>query len=248
MKIISLFLLALCIGFSASAQKGKAKPKPKGKTTAKKPVKKGKTSSKMKTSGEDEFDFFQCYEGGGPCTFTLVKGDTLVYAVNKAGKSYDLFIVTNKFTNNALVDYSWYTSATDNRKGKVQINANGLMKSAKYLLDVAAGDTKLTDGSTFWLSEKGYKEIAAQRSTKFSLDNGSEETFNSPEADESNHTIKYKEKEMLLEGFMIENKALGQAGRKELSFLNISTNLLLLKADTDTGSVLLKEVRKSSAR
>jgi hypothetical protein len=252
MKKGFLFLMMLLsIVLAANAQKGK-KPvkKPIKRTTATKgKTTKGKNGSKIKTSGDDEYDLFICYEGGGPCTFTLLKGDTLVYKVNQTGKSFDLFVIPNKFESATIADYSWYTSAPDSRSGKVQVSAAGLLKGAKYLLNYASGDTKLSDGSTLWLSEKSYKEIAAKTGAKMSIDNSSEETFKSPESgDESNVTIQYKSKEILLEGFAIENKAIGEMGRKELSYLNISTNLLLLKAEFDNGSMVLKEVRQNISR
>lgn len=242
MKLVALVSFMLLLGFGAVAQK--AKPKPKGKAPVKKSSKvKSKAGTKVKTTGEDEYDLFICYEGGGPCTFTILKNDTLVYNVNQQGKSYDLYIIPNKFDASTIADYSWYTSAPDNRSGKVQLNSNCLLKASKYLFNLASGDTKLTDGSTLWLSEKTYKEIAASKPASMTIDNGGAENFSSPSADESNVTISYKQKEITLEGFAIQNKEVGASGRKELSYLNISSNLLLLKADLDGTSMVLKQVR-----
>ena len=114
------FLLSLCcsmilsLGLWAQAKPlSKSAPKPvaaKPKTTAAKPKTstKGKTatkskksnSSKLNTSGDMEFEELICYEDG-PCTFTIVRKDTLVYEVNAAGKQYDLFIIPNKFESSS---------------------------------------------------------------------------------------------------------------------------------------------------
>ncbi len=247
-SILVLLICVFCAQNSILAQKGKKAPAKKTAAKGKAKTSKTKKGSKLKTTGDDELDIFTCYEGGGPCTFTILKGDTLVYSVNSSGKSYEMFVVANKFTSNVLADYSWYTTTPDGRNGKVQINANGLMKGGKYLLNLASGDTKLTDGSTIWLSEKSYKDIAAKTGAKMSIDNGAEETYNSPEADESNVSVKYKGNEILLEGFAIENAAAGNKGRNELSYMNVSDNLLLLKADLVSGSMILKEVRASKTR
>jgi hypothetical protein len=251
MQMKLFFLLAvffLTASNNLMAQK-KAKAKtPVKKTASKSKTAKKKTGTKIKTSTDDELDIFMCFEGGGPCTFTILKGDTLIYTVNQNSTSYDMYIVANKFTANALADYNWYTTETQARKGKIQINALGLTKGNKYLFNYTSGDTKLNDASTIWLSEKSYKEIAAGTGSKISIDNGAEETFKSPEVDESNVTITYKGNQVSLEGFAIQNKSVGEAGRKELSYLNISDNLLLLKADLEGSSIVLKEVRASKTR
>src|SRR6516162_2217216 len=71
-----------------------AKPKTTTSTSSKsKTSSKGKKSSsnarKLNTSGDMEFEELICYEDG-PCTFTIVRKDTLVYEVSSAGKTYDL--------------------------------------------------------------------------------------------------------------------------------------------------------------
>jgi hypothetical protein len=242
MKFIALLILAFGIAFSADAQK------PKGK---KAPVKKGaktksKKGSKIKTAGEDELDLFICYEGG-PCTFSILKGDTLVYEVNQAGKSYQMYVIPNKFDAATSADYNWVTTAPDGRSGKVGISTAGLKTSNKLITNLTAGDLKLTDATTLWVSEKVFKEITKGKSGII-IDGGAAENFSSPEADASIITISYKNKSVDLDGFLIENKPEGQAGRKAISILNISQNLLVLKIDTDMGSMVLKEVRANKAR
>lgn len=244
MKLLALLTLLITLTLNTQAQK--AKPKPKGKAPVKKGAK-GKTSTKVKTTGDSEYDLFICYEGGGPCTFTILKGDTLVYDVNQSGKSYQLMVIPNKFDANLIADFNWLTSAPDNRAGKVTVNTTGLKTASKYMTNLPAGDLKLTDASAFWISEKTFKEITTGKSS-IAFDGGNPENFSSPEADESNVTIAYKAKQISLEGFAIQNKPLGQNGRKEISILNISQNLLILKADLDNGSMVLKEVRANKAR
>jgi hypothetical protein len=46
-----------------------------------------------------------------------------------------------------------------------------------------------------------------------------------------------------LDGFAVENKREGEAGRKELWVLNVSNNLLIIKLDNSSWSMQLKEVR-----
>ena len=243
MKLIALFTVLF---FSISAiQAQKAKPKKPVKKTASKT--KSKTGSKIKTTGDDEYDLFICYEGGGPCTFTILKGDTLVYDVNQAGKSFQLFVVPNKFDAATIADFNWTTSAPDSRSGKVQVSTTGLKTATKYVTNFTAGDLKLTDASAVWISEKTFKEITTGKSA-LTIDGGTPENYSSPDADESNVTITYKDKQILLEGFAIQNKGLGQNGRKEITILNISQNLLIIKADLDGSNMVLKEVRANKSR
>jgi hypothetical protein len=84
-----LFFLLVCLACIGGIQ-AQTKTAPKTTTTAKKkPAAKPKKSTvkKVKTSsGGQEFDELICYEDG-PCTFNILKGDTLVYEVNSAESS-----------------------------------------------------------------------------------------------------------------------------------------------------------------
>src|ERR1700730_15341333 len=106
--IFSLALLAQAKPVSKTAPKPKTVTKiaAKPKTSTKgKPSTKGKKSSanskKLSTSGEMEFEEVICYEDG-PCTFTIIKKDTLVYEVNAAGQQYNLMVIPNKFDPAAI--------------------------------------------------------------------------------------------------------------------------------------------------
>ncbi len=247
MKFLLLLPVFLLMTMMADAQKAKPKGKGATKKSASKGKVKGKKGGKIKTSGEDEYDLFLCYEGGGACTFTILKGDTLVYDVSKAGKNYQLFVIPNKFDAATVADFNWFTTGGDNSSGKVTVNGTGLLGATKYVTNLTAGDVKLTDASAIWLSEKNYKEIVNGKSS-MSFDGSTPEPFFSPQADESNVTITYKDKQITLEGFALQNKDLGQAGRKEISVLNISSNLLMIKMDLDGTSMVIKEVRQNKSR
>ena len=102
---------------TASASKSKSKSSRK------------KNAKKIKTSGGDtEFEEVICYEDG-PCTFNVLKGDTLVYEVNASGKHYNLMVVTNKFDAATIADFNWLTSAPDSKAGHVSINTQAITTS-----------------------------------------------------------------------------------------------------------------------
>jgi hypothetical protein len=227
MKLLAMFVFLFTITLSSQAQKSK-------------------TRTKIKTNGEDELDFFQCYEGGA-CTFTILKGDTLVYEVNQKGKSYQMFIIPNKFTANAVADFNWYTSAPDSRSGKVSINAVGLKTGSNLITNLPTGELKITDAtSTMWISEKEFKEIT-KGGTSMGIDGSVPEVFASPEADAANVTITYKTRSIDLDAFLVQSKEVTKS-KKELAILNISDNLLIVKAELDNGSMVLKEVRQNNSR
>jgi hypothetical protein len=196
----------------------------------------------MKTSEEREFEEVICYENG-PCTFNILKKDTLVYEVNTAGKQYSLFIVPNKFQSNTIADFNWRTTGAEPKSGHVVISSPALNSGKRYMIDLPSGELKLTDASSLWLSSINFKEIS-KGETAMTLDNSGPENFRSPEADAVSTDINYKGKQLSLEGFSIQTKPEGEAGRKEIWVLNISTNLLIIKLDNNSYSMVLKEVRE----
>jgi hypothetical protein len=171
-----------------------------------------------------------------------VRKDTLVYEVNSAGKSYDLLIVPNKFDGVSLADFNWKQVGGDNKSGHVVINSTGINNARKYVFNLASGETKLSDASSIWLSNLNFKEIA-KGETSLSIDDGQAETFKSPPADAVSTDINYKGKPLSIEGFALQNKPEGEAGRKEIWIMNVSNNLLLIKLDNGSWSMRLKEVR-----
>ena len=245
--LISVGLMAQAKPLAKTSTKPAA-PKPKTTSTAKPKAKtssKGKKSSsnsrKLNTSGEMEFEELICYEDG-PCTFTIVRKDTLVYEVNSAGKTYDLLIIPNKFDGVSLADFNWKMVGGDNKSGHVVINSTGINNARKYVFNLPGGETKLTDASSIWLSNTNFKEIAKGETT-MSIDDGQLETFKSPPADAVSTDINYKGKPLSIEGFALQNKPEGEAGRKEIWIMNVSNNLLLIKLDNVSWSMRLKEVR-----
>jgi hypothetical protein len=241
---LGLWAQAKPISKTSPAKPVAAKPKPattaKGKTSSK-----GKKSSssarKLNTSGDMEFEELICYEDG-PCTFTIVRKDTLVYEVNAAGKQYDLLVIPNKFDGVSLADFNWKMIGGDNKAGHVVINSAAINSARKYIINLPGGELKLTDASAFWLSNLNFKEIA-KGETSMSIDNGDAETFKSPPADAVSTDINYKGKPLSIEGFALQNKPEGEAGRKEIWVMNVSNNLLLIKLDNGSWSIRLKEVR-----
>jgi hypothetical protein len=246
MKTLLVITTALLMSTGLSAQTTKAPAKKTSTSSAKgKTAAKGKKSSKgvkIKTSEGSEFDEVICYENG-PCTFNILKKDTLVYEVNAAGKQYNLFIIPNKFQANTIADFNWKTTGSDPKSGHVVINASALNAGKRYLMDFPGGELKLTDASAVWLSNVNFKEVT-KGETAITFDGSTSENFKSPEADAVSADVNYKGKQMSLEGFSIENKPEGEAGRKEVWVLNISTNLLILKLDNGAYSIMLKEVRQ----
>lgn len=238
MKKLGLIALLFVLACSTQAQKKTVKKAPAKKSSAK-----GKKSSSKKktTSGEGVLDELICYEGG-PCTFNIHKGDTLVYAVTNADKNYNFLVIPNKFDVGTGADFNWVMTDPINRKGRVTISAAAL-KSGKRLINYfSGGDLKLTDASAVWLATDNFKDITSGE-TKIAMDSGEPETFSSPENDAVTPTINYKGKEISLDGFAIESKPGGNASRKELWVLNITNNLLIIKMDLGW-TIELKEIRE----
>ena len=256
MKFLVALFCSLMVSFGVFAQAKVAKttptkPKPvaaKPKTgTAVKPKAKPKakksssSSSKLNTSGEMEFEELICYEDG-PCTFTIVRKDTLVYEVNASGKQYDLLIIPNKFDGVSIADFNWKMIGGENKSGHVVINSTGINSARKYMFTLPGGELKLSDASSFWLSNLNFKEIAKGETT-LAVDGGETETFKSPPADAVSTDINYKGRPLSIEGFALQNKNEGESGRKEIWVMNVSNNLLVIKLDNVSWSMKLKEVR-----
>jgi hypothetical protein len=239
-----LLLLALLIGTAtqveAQKKKGKAKTSAKGK--------KGKKSKKLKTGGIADFDELVCYDDG-PCTFSIHKGDTLVYEVNQAGRQYYMMVIPNKFDDAAVADFNWGTTDLDRKGGHVVINGQGLKNSKRYVTMVQTGEQKLNDASFLWFCGDNFSEISKNRQTSVVLDNGAAETFTSPaDGDAVSLNINYKGTPIELEGFLVQNKTEGSVGRKYFWVMNITTNLLFFKMDTGNMTMTLKEVREKKGK
>jgi hypothetical protein len=246
--IISLGLYAQAKPLSKTAPKPVAKKaapaKPKTGTTSKTKAKKSSSNAKkLNTSGDMEFEELICYEDG-PCTFTIIRKDTLVYEVSTAGRQYDLFVIPNKFDGVSLADFNWKIPS-ENKSGHVVINSAGINNGRKYMFNLPGGELKLTDASSFWMSNLNFKEIAKGETT-LSIDDGGLETFKSPPADAVSTDINYKGRPLSIEGFALQNKPEGEAGRKEIWIMNVSNNLLLIKLDNNSWSMKLKEVRMNT--
>jgi hypothetical protein len=238
-----LWLLAMFVFTTAGAQ---AQTKKTSKTATKKTGAKSKTNKRLKTSsGGVALDELDCIENG-PCSFRIRKGDTLVYDVSGAGQQYTLLIIPNKFENTTIADFNWITmSGADKKTGHVVINTVALTTSKKYITSLLPGEIKLSDASMFWLCNSSFKEIAYDpKQTSVTFDNNAPEVFSSPEEDAVSTPINYKGNPIELDGFLIENKPEGSAGRKEIWILNTTSNLLMFKIDNGTTTMLLKEVKE----
>ncbi len=238
-KILVFSLLALVAG-GAFAQ---AKAKTAAKAMAKKSATKSKRVTKKSTASvKTEFDELVCYEDG-PCTFSIHRGDTLVYDVNTTGSNYTMLVVPNKFDAGVVADFNWITTGSVNKKGHVTISGKALESGKSYLASLPEGELKLTDASTLWLGGENFKDLS-NKETPVSFDNGAAETFKSPEEDAVSAPVNYKGKEISLEGFAIQTKAEGEPDRKEIWVLNVSSNLLMFKINSNNFSMQLKEVRE----
>jgi len=236
--LLSCFVTATIFAQTKTTTTAKKAP---AKTTAK-TKKKSSKSNKLKTTGEMEFEEVVCYEDG-PCTFTIVKRDTLVYEVNTAGKQYTLYVIPNKFDAATIADFNWKLVGAEGRSGHVVVNTKALNGGKRYMVDLPSGELKLNDASSLWLSSANFKEIAKGETT-VTLDNNQPETFKSPEADAVTVPINYKGKPLTLEGFSMQTKPEGEADRKEIWAMNISSNMLMIKVDNGNYTMQLKEVRE----
>ena len=245
-SILSAFFFVFISG-SLLAQTTAPASKTAPKKTAAKGKKKSGSAKKLKTTGEVEYEEVICYEDG-PCTFSILKGDTLVYDVNAAGKQYSLYVIPNKFDAGTIADFNWISGGSDIKSGHVVLGTQALASARKYLTALPAGELKLTDASAIWLSNVNFKEITKGQSS-LALDNDAAETFSSPETDAVTLPINYKATTLTLDGFAVQDKPEGQTGRKEIWILNISNNLLLIKVDNGGNfSMQLKEVREKKAK
>ena len=232
--IFSLFLLTAG-ALATNAQT--AKP------GAKKSAIKGKKVTKKNTSTvKTEFDELVCYEDG-PCTFSIHKGDTLVYDVFVPGSQYTLMVVPNKFDAGVVADFNWIATGSVNKKGHVIISAKALQSGKSYLSTLPEGELKLTDASALWLGADNFKDLS-NKATPVTFDNGKQETFLSPDEDAVSAPVNYKGKDISLEGFAIQTKPEGEPDRKEIWVLNISSNLLMFKISSTNFTMQLKEVHE----
>ncbi len=237
MKKILVFAVSLLAFGVMSAQTKTAKP------AAKKAASKSKRVTKKSTSAvKTEFDELVCYEDG-PCTFSIHKGDTLVYDVYTPGSQYTMNVVPNKFDAGVVADFNWIATGSVNKKGHVTISAKALQSGKSYLSTLPEGELKLTDASALWLGADNFKDLS-NKETPVSFDNGKQETFLSPDEDAVSAPVNYKGKEISLEGFAIQTKAEGEPDRKEIWVLNISSNLLMFKISSTNFTMQLKEVHE----
>ena len=236
-KMIVFSMLLLAVG-AISAQTKTAKPAAK-KTAATK----GKRVTKKSTSAvKTEFDELVCYEDG-PCTFSIHKGDTLVYDVYTPGNQYTMLVVPNKFDAGVVADFNWLTTGSVNKKGHVTISSKALQSGKSYLSSLPEGELKLTDASALWLGADNFKDLS-NKQTPVTFDNGKAETFMSPDEDAVSAPVNYKGKDISLEGFAIQTKAEGEPDRKEIWVLNVSSNLLMFKISSNNFTMQLKEVHE----
>ena len=237
MKKIIVFSMLLLVAGAISAQTKTSKPAAKKAATKSKRVTK-KSTSAVKT----EFDELVCYEDG-PCTFSIHKGDTLVYDVYTPGSQYTLLVIPNKFDAGVVADFNWIATGGINKKGHVTVSAKALQTGKSYLSTLPEGELKLTDASALWLGEGNFKDLS-NKETAVSFDNGSAEKFVSPDEDAVSSPVNYKGKDISLEGFAIQTKAEGEPDRKEIWVLNVSSNLLMFKISSTNFTMQLKEVRE----
>jgi hypothetical protein len=229
--VFSIFLLTL--GAVSAQTKPAAK---KGATKSKRVTK--KSTSAVKT----EFDELVCYEDG-PCTFSIHRGDTLVYDVYTPGNQYTMLVVPNKFDAGVVADFNWIATGSVNKKGHVTISSKALQSGKSYLSTLPEGELKLTDASALWLGADNFKDLS-KKETPVAFDNGKAETFMSPDEDAVSAPVNYKGKDISLEGFAIQTKPEGDPDRKEIWVLNISSNLLMFKISSTNFTMQLKEVHE----
>ncbi|HMC86380.1 MAG TPA: hypothetical protein VKI61_12690 [Chitinophagaceae bacterium] len=229
--VFSIFLLTL------GAVSAQTKP------VAKKSATKGKRVTKKSTSAvKTEFDELVCYQDG-PCTFSIHKGDTLVYDVFTTGNQYTMMVIPNKFDAGVVADFNWITTGSVTKKGHVTISSKALQSGKSYLSTLPEGELKLTDASALWLGADNFKDLS-KKETPVAFDNGKAETFLSPDEDAVSSPVNYKGKDISLEGFAIQTKPEGEPDRKEIWVLNISSNLLMFKITSTNFTMQLKEVHE----
>ncbi len=240
-NLLILLLMLFSVSYVSAQAKTPAKPAAKKSATKSKKVVKKKTSA-VKT----EFDELVCYEDG-PCTFSIHKGDTLIYDVFTSGKQYNLMVIPNKFDAGVVADFNWLTTGAENKKGHVSISSKALLNGKTYLSSLPEGELKLTDASAIWLGADNFKDLS-KKQTPITFDKGTSETFLSPDEDAVSAPVNYKGKDISLEGFAIQTKAEGEPDRKEIWVLNISSNLLMFKITSNEFTMQLKEVHEKKLK
>ena len=179
-------------------------------------------------------------EDGSTDSYDLVQGDKLVYHVNSYGREYDFIVTLNDAGFEKGVDFDYEMTAPINVKGHVIISKNGKEESAKYHNFFRGGELNLTEESTVWITGANFREMPSGTTT-MTFDDGNPETLFRPENDIVTPSIKYKGKEVKLDGFIITN---GHEGKdnKTLWVQNTSANPLILKMNLGW-TIELKEVR-----
>ncbi len=215
-KLFVLFIAALFIGSSTSAQKVK--------TT---------------TSGADNSMPIQIKNDDGTAsTYSLQKGDKLVYHVNAGGSEYD-FIVTLNAGLGGSIDFNYAMTNANKTKGHVNISAEARKIANKYVNYFSGGDMNLTDASTVWLSTDNYVQMPTEF-TNMTIDDNEEESFYRSEAKEL-PTVKIKGKNKKLNVFMLNN-SFTDDGDKSLWINDSPGNPLIIKMNLGW-TIELKEIR-----
>jgi hypothetical protein len=229
-KILFLFMPLLLFACVAMAQKI-SKATVKGKTTH--------TKSSVKKPEPLNMDMYIKNEDGSTYSEPLKRGDQLVYHVNAGGKEYDFIVKINDGSYSKGVDFNYQMTAPVNLKGHVKILAKGKNDSRKYVNYFGGGEMILKDACTVWMTGANFMELPAKQ-TKMTFDNEEEETFYNYDNNEITPAIKFRGKEVKLDGFILSNSAEGK-GSKTLWIQNGSGNPLILKMDLGW-TIELKEI------
>ena len=198
-----------------------------------------KVKTKTTTNGADNSMPIQFKNDDGTTgSYSLQKGDKLVYHVNAGGSEYD-FIVTLNAGLGGSIDFNYAMTNAGKTKGHVNISAEARKIANKYVNYFKGGDMDLTDASTVWLSTDNYVQMPTEF-TNMVIDDNEEESFYRSEVSEL-PTIKIKGKSKKLNVFLLNNSFIDN-GYKSIWINDAPFNPLIIKMNLGW-TIELKEIR-----
>jgi hypothetical protein len=230
-------LLLLMVSFSIQAQKISKKT-----VKTKAVVKKKKTVvPKPVEKIEEIFENPILSMDGGKSLYMGQTGDKLVYEVNAGGQVYD-FIITlmQPAADDYRYTFDWEMTAPVNKSGHVNISKTAAIDSKKYMNYFKGGNLTLTDASTVWMTGENFGEMPDKKTT-MQFDNNEPEAFYRKDEAETEHTIKYKGKEMKLDIFKVDNDKEG-SDHRQVWVQGISSFPLIVRMDLGW-TIRLKEIK-----
>ncbi len=230
--LLLLFTTGMAADVHAQASKKTKKAKIARKTTAKKkniPV----------TAAVREDEALMKLEDG-KYLYTGREGDQLVYEVNAGGNIYDFIVTLKPGKDEESLSFDWVMTAPVNRQGHVDVSAAAKDSSHKYINYFSGGNLNLTDACTVWMTGVNFRDMPGKK-TSMQIDDNDPEMFYRKDEAETAYTIRYKEHDITLGIFKIDNdKAANQ--HRQMWIQGISSYPLIVKMDMGW-TIRLKEIK-----